>query len=144
MDFIVSKPSKLDGAVRITVPASVAFNADLFKSNLSQLVEQLGCPKCHSGFDFRFSLAQKYFINEKLELKVSNAYLHESDPEGAPASKVFPAVEIGLSSKHSNKLDSVLRVFEVLRKNFGCAPCHSGLDISFKTEIDRFRTGVFN
>ncbi|MET0241842.1 MAG: hypothetical protein ABW174_00150 [Flavitalea sp.] len=138
MDFQVGKPSE-DGTVRITVPATVAFNGKLFEKNVRELVKHFGCEFCHSGKDYRYVLAKDYIVSEKLELQPIRSHFFNVNADGAPVAMQAdsPALRVGLSSEQGGDLEVVLNVIEKIRKNFGCAPCHSGLDIHFKGEIEQ-------
>lgn len=142
MDFNVSKPTK-DGVVKITVPASVAFNGKLFESNVRELVKQLGCESCHSGKDYRYVLAKDYLVDDNLAFKPVRSQFFDADPDGSPALNASANLRIGLTTKQGNNLDIVLRVIDKIRKDFGCAPCHSGLDLSFRGEIEKLTGSMF-
>lgn len=61
--------SKLaDRSIRITVPASVAFDLRRMNKVTEIVLGRLGCPECHSGFDLRFDLERQFIFNEKVEL----------------------------------------------------------------------------
>jgi hypothetical protein len=56
------------GAVRVSVPASVARDLDVMAKVTKEVLGRLGCPNCHSGFDIRFDIEREFFVN--LEGKV--------------------------------------------------------------------------
>lgn len=62
------------GAIRVVLPAEVAFNMDRFQASLKNLAERLGHPACISGQDFRFDM-ERYFAVNPATLKV------EAQPE---------------------------------------------------------------
>jgi len=56
--------------VRITVPASVAYDLDKFQTAVANLAERLGCKPCLSGAACIFSLETEFVINPaNLELE---------------------------------------------------------------------------
>jgi len=119
--------------VRITVPAKVAHNLDLFKRSVISLAERLGCPKCVSGRNCYFQLERDFVINDggKLQSEIST-YLRDPEPElnrAATASVNFA------SSAHRN-LEGLLKATEELVGKLGHAQCISGFDISFEQLIN--------
>jgi len=56
------------GAVRVTVPVSVAFNLEKMQSITKTVLGKLGCGACCSGFDLRFIHENDFRFNEKGEL----------------------------------------------------------------------------
>lgn len=55
--------------VRVVVPVDVAFNLDRMQKVTAGVLERLGCPACHSGWDIRFDLARSFFVDEKLNVR---------------------------------------------------------------------------
>ncbi|GEM_PF-4627387 len=55
-------------AVRVRMPASVAFNLQTLQKSIANLAERLGCKPCISGFDCTFLLERDYLINERAEV----------------------------------------------------------------------------
>ena len=51
------------GAVRVTVPASIARDLDRMAVITKDVLGRLGCPSCHSGFDIRFDIEREFFVN---------------------------------------------------------------------------------
>lgn len=60
--------SKRDTAIHVTVPASVAYNLKDMQKVTATVLDRLGCPACHSGFDIRFDFERRFNFNENLEL----------------------------------------------------------------------------
>lgn len=54
--------------VQVTIPASVAFNFDKMVEINKTVLDKLGCPTCHSGFDIRYDFEQVFEFDEKLNL----------------------------------------------------------------------------
>ncbi len=112
--------------IRVTVAASVAFNPDAFKKGITGLMEKLGCGKCFSGFDCRFQLQRDYLIDP--ESKVQS--LHQ-------VSTSVNVLNIGLDKETSHSIGKIGDTVDRIFKQFGCAPCHSGLDILFRSELNQ-------
>lgn len=51
------------GAIRVTLPAEVAFNLDKFTAAVKNLAERIGHPQCLSGMDIRFLLEREFAVN---------------------------------------------------------------------------------
>jgi hypothetical protein len=123
----------LDGPVRITVPASVAYDLGALQQGIAALVDRLGCRACFSGADCTFHLERDFIINEVRELK-SNPLL-ATVPDTAPALKgrtVFAKIAPEVSYNLDRVQEAVARVAGLL----GCSPCHSGFDIAFLHELE--------
>lgn len=55
--------------IRVTIPASVAFNFDKMQKVTASVLERLGHAACHSGFDIRFDLARRFQFDDKLNIR---------------------------------------------------------------------------
>lgn len=60
--------SKKDTAIHVTVPAKVAYNLKDMQKVTETVLDRLGCPACHSGFDIRFDFERRFNFNENLEM----------------------------------------------------------------------------
>lgn len=129
-------PPVLRGPVRITVPASVAFNIDALTKSFDRIAERLGCRACFSGADCTFSLARDYAVDASLKLR----------PVAAPQDPIpsVPVVTVDLDEKVGNDLSAVKRVAAEVSQLLGCAPCHSGFDLRFQQAIREQRNLVVN
>src|SRR5690606_38485499 len=56
------------GPVRISLPASVAYNVDALQKSIAEVVDRLGWTRCFSGANCVFQLERDWVINEKLEV----------------------------------------------------------------------------
>lgn len=63
----------LDGApaklVQVSVPAKLAYNLDSMQKVTARVLDQLGCPECHSGFDIRFDIERRFIFDNDLNIK---------------------------------------------------------------------------
>ncbi len=64
--FMVS--SKIGAPVRVSIPASVAYDMDKFSKVHRGILERLGCGACTSGHDIRFEVIRNFTIDEKLNI----------------------------------------------------------------------------
>ena len=55
--------------IRVTVPAKVAYNLRSLQKVQAVVLERLGCPKCHSGFDIRFDQVRSFAADERLRIR---------------------------------------------------------------------------
>ncbi len=56
--------------VRVTIPATVAYNLDRMRKVTDSILDRLGCSNCHSGFDLRFDIERQFVVDEKLNVRV--------------------------------------------------------------------------
>jgi hypothetical protein len=119
--------SLAENPIRVTVPASVAFNPQAFKSSVANLMERLGCGKCFSGFDCRFQLHRDYAVDPA---NTGNVVELPSQIQN------HNVVNLSLNKAKAFDIKQIDRVIDDLHKRFGCAPCHSGFDFHFRNEIE--------
>jgi hypothetical protein len=113
-------------AVRITIPAAVAYNLDAFQKSIGHLVERLGCRTCFSGADCTFLQERDFVINEKLGISAQGP----GDPTPwRPATATLPG-------KVSSNLQQIQGVVANIAGRLGCSGCCSGFDILFRQELD--------
>lgn len=121
------------GAVRITLPASVAYDPKALKRGIANIVERLGCPKCFSGADCFFTTERELVLDTKLAVSPA------AEPDPIPWRENTYAV--GLSSKVRYDLDKVFKAVDKAIDIIGAHPCISGFDFHFQDEL---RTIVVN
>lgn len=54
--------------VYVTVPAKVAYDIKSMTRVTASILDRLGCPECHSGFDIRWDFVRDFYVNEKLDV----------------------------------------------------------------------------
>lgn len=113
--------------IRVSVPASVAFNPKAFKTSVATLMGKLGCGKCFSGFDCHFQLQRDYIVDP-----VDFKKLVETSSQV----KNNNVLNLSLGKEKSYDLRQVNDLIDSLHGKFGCAPCHSGYDFNFQNEIE--------
>ncbi len=55
-------------AVKVSIPAQVAFDLTAMQKVTKDILGRLGCSECHSGFDIRFGLENRFRVDEKLNV----------------------------------------------------------------------------
>lgn len=61
-------PVLASNVVRVTIPASVAYNFDSITKVTQTVLGKLGCLGCHSGRDIRFIIEDDFRVDEKLNV----------------------------------------------------------------------------
>jgi hypothetical protein len=61
-------PVLASNIVRVTIPASVAYNFDSITKVTQTVLGKLGCLGCHSGRDIRFIIEDDFRVDEKLNV----------------------------------------------------------------------------
>jgi hypothetical protein len=123
-------------AIRITVPATVAFDLSSFQKGLAGIAEQLGHPQCFSGFDCRFQVARDLIVDERLNVAAapdSRRQARFAGPAGAVAER---GVSVTMPAKVAGNLESLQGVAARVAGLLGCEACCSGLDILWRQERD--------
>ncbi len=55
--------------IRVTVPASATFDLGQMQKVTASVLERLGHPACHSGFDIRFDMITRFQFDSKLNIQ---------------------------------------------------------------------------
>jgi len=125
-------------AVRITMPAAVAYNLEALQKSIGHLVEQLGCRTCFSGADCTFLHERDFIVNEAGEVRDQPSpspwliFTRDHGPQPDPwrlATATLPA-NVG------NNLEQIRGVVANVAGRLGCPGCCSGFDILFRQELD--------
>jgi hypothetical protein len=134
------------GAVRISIPVSVAADLASFKKSIGALAERLGCPKCVSGFDCTFRLERDFLIDEKLRISPTVRIDPVAGGDPIPARGEYFAVTpipipregvtATLAEAVSFDLPKVQEALARVAGRLGCPTCCSGLDLTFRRERD--------
>ncbi len=115
-----------DKTIRVSIPASVASNIDSLKQSLESVNKKLGCPECCSGFDIQFQMERDLMVDENLEITPINF----STP------LKVPSVSVKLPGSAGFDIEKVKKTLEGVSQRIGCPQCCSGLDITFKSELN--------
>lgn len=119
-------------AVRLTIPAKVAYNLDSFQESIADLVDRLGCLRCFSGVDCTFQLERDFVVNEALQLSSVRSLRAEAQLPAASASSVSAAMPTAVSYD----IDQVQKAVANIAGRLGCPACCSGFDITFRNQLD--------
>jgi hypothetical protein len=124
------------GAVRLTIPAKVAFNLDELTAVLKKAAERLGHPACATGCDVFQILQEREFVaTDKAELNPQplpprTQLLKTPDPDGDPA------LTVTIPAKVSGDINNLTKAVSLALGKLGCPTCCSGFDILFRRETD--------
>ncbi len=58
-----------NNVVRVSVPASVAFNLTKLQRVQKDILGRLGCLACCSGWDIRWDFERQFSVDEKLKIE---------------------------------------------------------------------------
>jgi hypothetical protein len=119
--------------VRISMPASVAFDLGSFQKGMEAVLERLDCPACCSGFDLTFQLERAFVVNENLEVK-GGLGIEGLDPDGEPA--LVGGVTATLATPVSQDLGKLRETVARIAERLGHPQCTSGFDLAFRQERD--------
>ena len=126
-----SRVSRKKAPIKLSIPAKVAYNADLFKKGIFNLLDDIGCPKCFSGVDCHFTTIQDYILTDKLDVVASNVLGATPQPvllKDAP-------LAVSLPTKVSSNIDLVDSAIDRIFDEIGCRACCSGHDIFFQNDF---------
>jgi hypothetical protein len=116
------------GAVRVSLPAKIAYNPDALKKTIGGLMEQLGCARCFSGADCLFSFERDYVVNPQ-------GALHAVELNPQPLPPRANTATASLSSSMRFDIDKVFKAVDQVINALGPCPCHSGFDILYQNEL---------
>lgn len=124
------------GPVRVTIPAKMAFNLPELESGIDRLVDALGCGKCFSGADCSFLHEREFVLGELKAGPHPDPWRAGPQPEPWRQARLqAQQVTVVLSKDVAYDLPAVKNVLAKILDLAGC-PCHSGLDISYLSEIN--------
>ncbi len=137
-------------AVRVSLPAKVAFDLKSLQGSLANLAEELGHARCFSGVNCLFSLERNYVVDENLTLKAlhqvrssADEVVRFSDPDPQPARRLGDpdpqpnhGISVVMSSKVAFNIDSVVGLAARIAGELGCPGCHSAFDIRYLHEAE--------
>lgn len=64
-----ARSDQMARTVRVTIPASVAFDLDRFQEVQRSILDKLGCRACCSGWDIRFDLQRRFLVDEQAKIR---------------------------------------------------------------------------
>ena len=133
METKIKRKSK--GAIRLSIPAKVAYNSDAFRKSIYNLLDELGCPKCFSGVDCYFTNIRDYLVNPS-DLTIAPV---KEVADGTPQPILFQsnAMQVGLSQNAAFSIDKIDIALKNIFEEIGCLACCSGQDIFFQEQFSR-------
>ena len=69
MEQLNSPISSASNIVRVTVPASVAYNFEAMTKVTQNILNKYGCGGCHSGRYIIFHMEDNFFVDEQLNIR---------------------------------------------------------------------------
>jgi hypothetical protein len=131
------KVRNVQGAVRITLPVSVANDLDRLQKGLGVLAERLGHGQCCSGVDLSFLLEREAILGEDLKFtspRLRRNAFGESSIEIEALAQPERAVSVTIPAKVSYDINALQDSLARIVGQLGCQACCSGFDISFLHE----------
>ena len=132
------------GAVRISMPAAVANDLEMFKKGVTAFAERLGCPECFSGFDCTFESERDFILDKDLKVRPTSVRAGQAVSRGARRREAV--VRLAPSAEYNLKW--ILERIDILGRDLGqhwqqggLAWCCSGFDITFERELQRTLDG---
>ena len=126
------------GAVRLTLPAKVAYDLGALERSLKSLAERLGHPACATGCDTLFIQMERDFsIGEDVMLNPQP--LPPQGGVGLPTDPVpwqSHAVQVMIPERLNNSITGIQKALATTLGKLGCPECCSGFDILFRRELD--------
>lgn len=138
------------GAIRISIPASVAGNLKTLQSSLVNIAERLGCKPCFSGADCFFQLERDWVINEKaLASPRAAAALNETAISGTTAmsrelAPVGRTINVALSKKAGYNIKTIVDSVGKIAELSGHTACATGCNLFFQHFLDDMRSFAVN
>ena len=137
--MIEQKNTKVKGgAVRLSIPAKVAYNADAFQKSIYGLLDELGCRACFSGVDCYFTTIRDFTIDPvRNELQQLNT--KEVSRISTPSQLEMMesrTLRVGMSPEASYNIKNVDLAIKNIFEEIGCLACCSGHDIYFQSQFD--------
>ena len=118
------------GAVRVSLPAKIAYDPDSLKKAIGSLVERLGCSKCFSGADCLFSFERDYVIDARGALA---SVASELNPQPLPPRAAAATVSLAHGIRYD--INKVFKAVDSVIHTLGACPCHSGFDVLYQNEL---------
>jgi hypothetical protein len=71
IDLPTSLPAQAERYVSVSLPRQVVFDLDQFQRVQQELLGQLGCPACSSGFDIRYEMQRRFIVDARLTVQAT-------------------------------------------------------------------------
>ena len=124
--------NKIQGPVRVSIPAAVAYDLATFQKSIASLVDRLGCRTCFSGADCTFLHERDFVIDEKLQVQRSAGASVQLPQDPVPIHRATAT----LPGKVGDNLKQIQEVVANIAGRLGHPACCSGFDILFRQELN--------
>lgn len=115
------------GPIRVTLPASVAYDPDRLKKSLGSILDRIGCAACCSGADVLLETERDFLFDADERL---------SPFKSAARDRALDAdVLVGLAPEVKFDIDKVFEAVDRVIDIIGPHPCISGFDVLLQDEI---------
>jgi hypothetical protein len=112
-------------AVRVSVPASVAYDIGSLKKSMAGILDKLGCRACCSGYDIFLEMQRDGIFRKSPR---------EAAVTGIGVSKAADALNIGVSAGSVARIEDLEDLIEKIGGLGGHPACMSGRDWRFTLE----------
>jgi len=126
------------GPIRVTLPASVAYDPDALKKSLGGILDRIGCQACCSGADILLQMEREFIADADSNIRGLD---RTANPDPHPWKNAKHQYTVGLSPSVKYDIDRVFVAIDKVIDIIGAHPCISGFDILLRDEL---RTIVVN
>jgi len=135
-----SKTQPVHGTVRISLPASVAYDPNALKKTIGELMQRVGCRTCFSGADCMFSLERDFAVDPQEGGILAHLFSGHRSPDPMPWAALSPDpvpwVVVSLSSGVRSDIQKVFQAVDKAISFIGACPCHSGFNVAYLNEVE--------
>jgi hypothetical protein len=117
-----------NGPVRVTLPATVAYEPDALKETIGALQDRIGDRAWSSRSLSRFPADREYIIQQT----AATPAVGIAGPSSIQS--LFPAMESPARHVHYD-IDKVVQAVDHVVQALGPCQCHSGFDVLYQNEI---------
>jgi hypothetical protein len=119
------------GPIRVTLPASVAYDPDRLKTSLGDILDQIGCRACCSGADILLEMERSFAI----DADAKSRSVAESGQFFGGELRRSHQFTVGLSQNVKYDIDRVFEAIDRVIDVLGAHPCISGYDVLLQNEL---------
>jgi hypothetical protein len=119
------------GTVRVSLPATIAYDPAALKKSIGSLMERLGCGTCFSGADCVFTHERDFVADLKGTLSAAAV---ELNPQPLPPRAANTTVSLAPTVRYD--INKVFKAVDKVIDLIGPCPCHSGIDILYLNELN--------
>jgi hypothetical protein len=120
------------GPIRVTLPASIAYDPDALKKSLGEVLGQIGCRACCSGADILLQMERDFIADQDLSFRQRSL---AQDPEPSPWRDAKHQYTVALSPSVSHDIDKVFTAIDRVIDILGPCACCSGFDVLLRDQM---------